>query len=229
VRKVTPEPHVPIFGPVDDNDAMNKPTKRTRYSIWNDRNIYQKPTIWNDQNVFQKPTIWNDRNIFQMPNLSYVRSQENNSAAVTTTSRALTSVPKPFYTKMSAIALKKLYKQGLGQPDPAINFQQDVHPSYCDFSVTQKNSKTLTLREFLALWDECLLKLGRFQCTEDIEKQHSFREASLKCNAVNQDTAHYGRTRFEACQVSFERSFLVDTKILVALLLNSLYCRKFSS
>jgi hypothetical protein len=170
-RKVTPEPHTPIFGSVDDNDDMSKRTKRTRYSLWNDRNI------------------------IPMPNLSYVCLRENNSAVVTKTSKPLTSIPKPFYTNLSAKELKKLYKQGLGQPDPAINFQQTVNQSHCDFSATQKNSKTLTLREFLALWDECLLKFGTFQCTEDIERQHSFREASLKCNAANQDTAHYGRTR----------------------------------
>ena len=67
----------------------------------------------------------------------------------------------------------------------------------------QKSKRTRSLQEFLDLWDKCLMKLGPFDSTEDVERQNSFREASSKCyNGANQDTAHYGRTLFEASKVS---------------------------
>jgi hypothetical protein len=163
---------------------MIKATKRARYSLWNDRNIIQLPT--------------NPCNACPL---------ENNCIEATKTPGAQTSIPKPFYANLSAEELITLYQQSFGHPNPATNFQHSVSLSHRDFPTTQKKRKTLNLREFQILWDKCLHKFGPFQYTEDLERQHSFREASLKCNTANQGAAHYGRTRFEACQVSFAGCF----------------------
>lgn len=206
VRKLSPDPSVPIFRSVHDNDATIKATKRAHCSLWNDRDIVLLPT-----------------NICPL---------ENDCTVATKPPRAQTSIPKPFYANLSAEELITLYQQSFGHPDPATTFQPNVSISHRDFPAVQKKSKTLTLREFQVLWDKCLQKFGPFQYTEDLERQHSFREASLKCNAANQGTAHYGRTRFEACQVSFARFFLCMLELFYLthyVLRNSFCCRKFSS
>ena len=60
------------------------------------------------------------------------------------------------------------------------------------------------LGDFLILWNEALRGFGACS-TEDIESFKLVREASTRCKASNQETAQYGRTHFEACQVSMSR------------------------
>lgn len=185
-REVTPEPQLPLFRTVDVSNSNAKVRKRRRCSFFSDPNIVQPKPRSRVGHIERKT----------------VESAETITRPRKTSDAILGANP---LRKFSAPI--KGNEKGLDKPDIKVYFEHTENKSYISFSDTQasytslQNSRALSLGEFLGFWDQCLIKLGPFECTEDIERQQSFREASLKFNGKNQDTAHYGRTLFEASQV----------------------------